>query len=299
MNEEQNPKSIEVTKPKKKKKKTGIIYGNKFYVPGDRAKFEVKNILNMTSYSTQCHEYLVNRYSHLSEKIVSKMLENHEFVMMPSWSRAMDNIMKDLNKDLYEKIMNEMSGYASSNFLRDLRYPKYASISTDMETMMKNMVDCIRSTVTPSYENEIFNSIRFIKNSLKLLSIESNQQKFLRNANIYIGSCAEFALFNPQDNYPAVAFTIKPVTGYRNDGQMYCKYGILFKMKEIREDKTIFIEENEFLNYSNWKEFIGALELGRVGKILGETVYIPPYAKVGFMLNPTVVSNMLHFICDE
>ena len=297
--EEQNPKSIEDTKPKKKKKKTAIMYGGKFYVPVDREKYNVKNSLNIGYYSTQCYEYLVTRYYFLSEKVVSMMLDNHIFVMMPSWSPCVDRITQDLNKSLFDKIFQNISKYKESKYLRDIRFPKYAAIFNFMESMMKNMVDCIQSTITPSYENEIFNSIRFIKNSLELLSIESNKQKFLRNANIYIGSCAEFALFNPQDNYPAVAFTIKPVTGYRNDGQMYCKYGILFKMKEIREDKTIFIEENEFLNYSNWKEFIGALELGRVGKILGETVYIPPYAKVGFMLDPTVVSDMLHFICDE
>lgn len=299
MIEEKESKTIEETKPKKKKKKVGILYENKFYVLVDRAKYIVKNVLNFGSYSTLCQEYLVDKYRSISEKSVNTLLLDNNFIMMPTWSNCIDDIMEEENKDLFNTILQKVSDYRDCKVLKDLRYPKYASIFNFMEDQMKDVIDLTRNSehlmIT---ESKILYSIQYIKRAIEGISKESVDVNFLKNASMYIGTCADFVSFDPQDGYPAIAITLDPVDMRFVDDEKFSRYGILFKMKGVMQGKTIFIEEYDYNSGSclNWEEFIKSIDNGKVGKVVGEGIFIPPYKKIGFVLNPLTLVKAIRWI---
>lgn len=296
MEEQKNTKSIGVIKSKKKKKKTAIIYGGKFYVPVDRGKYSVKNTLYLGDYDEQCKEYLKNVYGSLSEKLVSMMLENHVFVLMPEWSTYVDDMMKIINKQLFDKMILKTSEYSSHTFLRNLRYPKYASQYASMNAMIKDMDDRMRMSAEDStkFSEKLYRSIKFIHEcEYSIIKNTSRSLKFYEALSIYNASVAEFVEFTQPKNYPCVALlnhTILNINETKNK-----KHGFLFKMSNVKYGKTIFIERSESIYYTNWKEFIAAIDLGRVGKVVGETVYIPPHERICFMLDPTLFPDSVLF----
>lgn len=276
----------------KKKKKNGIMFNEKLYVPVNQKKYHVKNIFNMPDFTIQCDDYLRNKYRFLSEKLINEILAHNIFVMMPSWSNHVDSIMNDLNRTLYNTILHNISDYKECKFLREIRYPKYASLFNAIECIMLHSMSLFKDPdENPLYQNRLFQAIRYLRNSICIQPIyaRSNNIEFLRDICIYMCSCAEFVFLDPY-NFPLVSVIESKypiiVEGTDNDEIVYPKQGILFKMKNIRDGKTIFITEYESLNYNEWSTFISALDSGKIGKVVGETVYILPYTKVGFIPDP-------------
>ena len=286
MEELKDPKSIEETTPKKKKKKTGIMYEDKLYVPVDRKKYKVKNILNMDFYSRQCKEYLVTSYEMLSEKIVDEMLENNILVLHPNWFRSDLTAIKG-NK-LFRDIQSNTSDYKVSRIFNNFRFPKYAQMYTSIETVMNNTREKMIGPGSELYKKKVLSCITHVLNSPLTTKTLIFNRGFCKEKLIYSLSCAEFSELS-LGNYPYLA--VKS----HIDGDPLSSVGILFKMPGLCDSNMIFISCVSDCTNMDFEEFLTKISERKIGKIVGKEIYIPPYERFGFLLDPETLEEYMRY----
>lgn len=92
---------------------------------------------------------------------------------------------------------------------------------------------------------------------------------------VYIGAYADFHLIDTRNiMYPCVAVCQIPDSP---------NYGILIKIPYVNGGQPILLDEASFKDYDTFREKIDS---GKIGKRVGEDIYIPPYTPIIFLLDP-------------